>query len=1327
MESGVLGMESGTAPVKPVSMAQVRRQAWAKSKDSSGQGSKSEHCDPQQSQSNGDNQKVSEEPGQVPNKIASWLVECRTPLGASLDDQSPSPSRADQKRSRYKEKGRSMNSTGSGKSSTVSSVSELLDLYEEDPEEILLNLGFGREEPDLSSKIPSRFFNGTSSARGIDIKVYLGAQLQRMELENPNYALTSRFRQIEVLTTVANEFFQLYSQVSGQPVPRISSKELGGEGGGAEEEQQSPPLKRSNSARNVAKFLRKNISKHNLLASEPPEAQSPNQQTQLNGQAATPDHAHINGHTHASPEQDRHSTDSDHQVETFNQKPIRRKDNFSLATVTEETSGDGETDRLTDSSSEQSRTGPECQAESADPQSAKQRTEEEGPEVAKEKNLTFTPGKALSTLAPPQLAQLRTENADSFDMEEIHTNEDEALPHGTSRTTDLSRTVSQQSDSSGFAEEPSVDSNSYLKVQESCDSCDSETTVTSHPSQDVATPLALDQPAFDLPDGRQEEMRSTGATEADRRGSSREEDGLEESSEQVPQYRAHHFPKKRPAGVHQDEAQNGEQVDNGDRTDPDTEPQPDSTQSMSASGQEPQLDLQHTQNQSEQERQHIEHLTETTTNTDHTEGAEPHIKPVFLDDSSSVYPPPPSSPVLSALSRAKQNPLSRKGQHIDPQSKDVLQTPGGGRGRRGVQLQRSSSLPSSLLPPRVVSSVRVQFGQGQASCTPPRYSFKYTQEDAAHKEEKETLEEKEEDGGQSNCLSTLIINPGSKENPPAAIPPKPIPRHLMRSSYSLQSSSPPPDWSPADNPFSWSTQSVPDLSSSQQHPSQFPQRTHANQKRLNWNPGQMLPNPSPSALFSDPSPNPSLGSNSSPYPFSLNPHPYHSYVTPPNLLNHHNTSLNHYSSLTSLYHPPTPPVPPHGSLTNLHQPPPSTSPHLHRGTPTMHHHSYNHPYSHQPPYYTSPQFASPCQVYHGYNMSPHFAFPHSTTQYPPMAPEHSFHPGRAHSAPGFPASLGSSPNPFQNSYLGLTPPAAPGSGPGHIPSSTEMQLRRVLHEIRGTVQSLSQNQDGTPDAFGDHRAATPSHQSLAEFQQKRRNLNMFRNQMMDLELSIMRQQALVYKHLSPADRLEAEQLQSLRSAVREELQELEQQLEDRLIELTQHSQHRGLDRGSSVDSLSTASALRAMEPMSDLLREQFFLQSELSYDGHGPSTNPSTRSSSPVRGGDTKQRQGVYRASINITPAPPPRPNTLTEEGEEGERQRDSEGVEVGKVGEGFGEEDTLEEEGAAGRFKVENFQQLIREIRESVAKEVKREIYSELLAAASPRGSPLPARQHPL
>lgn len=71
-------------------------------------------------------------------------------------------------------------------------------------------------------------------------------------------------------------------------------------------------------------------------------------------------------------------------------------------------------------SPEQSSTGPEHQPDSADLHTTHQKTEEEGDQVAKdETDLTSTPEKALSMLTPPLLAQLRTENADSFDMEEV--------------------------------------------------------------------------------------------------------------------------------------------------------------------------------------------------------------------------------------------------------------------------------------------------------------------------------------------------------------------------------------------------------------------------------------------------------------------------------------------------------------------------------------------------------------------------------------------------------------------------------------------------------------------------------------------------------------------------------------------------------------------------------------------------------------------------------------------------------------------------------------------------------------------------------------------
>lgn len=46
--------------------------------------------------------------------------------------------------------------------------------------------------------------------------------------------------------------------------------------------------------------------------------------------------------------------------------------------------------------------------------------EEEEEEQEKQQNLTSTPDKVPSTLAPLQRSQLRTKNTDSFDIEEVH-------------------------------------------------------------------------------------------------------------------------------------------------------------------------------------------------------------------------------------------------------------------------------------------------------------------------------------------------------------------------------------------------------------------------------------------------------------------------------------------------------------------------------------------------------------------------------------------------------------------------------------------------------------------------------------------------------------------------------------------------------------------------------------------------------------------------------------------------------------------------------------------------------------------------------------------
>ncbi|KAM9487995.1 uncharacterized protein itprid1 isoform 1-T1 [Clarias gariepinus] len=97
------------------------------------------------------------------------------------------------------------------------SAMDVLTLWQDDPEELLLDLGFGVEEPDITVKIPARFINHQSKARGINIQVFLDAQQNRIDIENPD--VRNRFRQIEVLQQVTTAFNSLVGGIPGAQKP----------------------------------------------------------------------------------------------------------------------------------------------------------------------------------------------------------------------------------------------------------------------------------------------------------------------------------------------------------------------------------------------------------------------------------------------------------------------------------------------------------------------------------------------------------------------------------------------------------------------------------------------------------------------------------------------------------------------------------------------------------------------------------------------------------------------------------------------------------------------------------------------------------------------------------------------------------------------------------------------------------------------------------------------------------------------------------------------------------------------------------------------------
>lgn len=1189
-----------------------KRMAWAKSRDS---WQASEEVSPEAANIGQDKLRLGDRAGHIPNeKIAIWLNDCRTPLGASLDEQTNptgfpkgmilkngssfeddlslgaeanhlhernlpmehpfSGMLAKDRRLQFHQKGRSMNSTGSGKSSaTVSSVSELLDLYEEDPEEILYNLGFGRDEPDIASKIPPRFFNNSSLASGIDIKVFLNAQMQRLEVENPNYALTSRFRQIKVLTDVANAFSSLYSQVSGTPLQRIgSSKSL--TTSTTVEPTKPAPLTRSSSQ--TAARLMETLSKLNLC-----------------GNKAAGDANAV----HSSEEGGNLSKNNDEEGSKNEPKTPKlfKKTSSPLATVKEESTPSVATDLnghdistppkengvASDLLHETNINQEETSIISVEHISSQIRdsgfkdlslsTDQDCENYPTEKNPpTSTPDK--EQFAPnPSITSLLTQAKESFELEELQSTEEEPsqVPPISQLTLEKSkdnllRTASQHSDSSGFAEDTSGDclsnpvQDSLQAMGSSADSCDSETTVTSV-GEDLRTPLAIgQQESIDLED---DEF----LTPVDRKTFFAEKDLNEQ------------FLKANTPGFSQSEVGSGNLSSAVDTAPEITEADSELQQGCTADSE---LETQSDYEAISYTTHHISETLDSFSDYDAYPG-------FSRTDSSSV------DRVNTALQRAQRKLFgsseavgTRTGRST-VSAKDLLK-------RRhklsnsGYPLRRTQSLPSAILSPvKVVSKVNIVLNSGKATvCSPPSFSYQYTPE------EDESLEQIEEVD------------------------------HIPKST----------------------TYRSPVLDTKESH---------------KCNQGQVLDEP--------------LNRSQS------------CTIHAPSHRSHSSCSLH---SLQSDWH--ERPLCEHSRAWSTH---------------------------------SVPNFSGAC----GPIMSP---FSCSLNQR---------------------YAYGS----FNRPCSGC---ALPVSNP---PSTTEMQLRRVLHDIRSSLQNLSQH----PVMRGhDMAAASPYNpqrssilslyeNTFQELQVMRKSLNLFRTQMMDLELNMLRQQTMVYQHLSDEERYEADQLQALRNSVRIELQELELQLDDRLLTLEEQLRHyhvaspfqrpvaMGMYGGRSTDSLFT-SPLNVVEPVSELIREQSHLKSELGLEDmrlecgvdrcdsalSQAASDCSSVSSSPLnrnrRGplntsdiGDRQKTQtppskAVYRASVALTPSPPVRPNqnTTTESPEEAGnfKLESTEKSELDTV--------TPLSEGGARWSPEESreLQQVIKEIKESIVGDIRREIVSGLLAAVS-------------
>ncbi|XP_029935734.1 mucin-12 [Myripristis murdjan] len=297
----------------------------------------------------------------------------------------------------------SFNSAASGHSTPLS-VMDVLNLWNDDPEEVLLDLGFGCDEPDISGRIPARFINHQSQARGINLQVFLEAQKNRLDLENPD--VSNRFRQLEVLQQVTSAFSSL--------VGASSSSALG-----AQRLMKDLPAEARERRRRMGMLFRR-ASKKSL--SQIPSSSTQDQTTQA---TASPSAAPQPLQPPASP--------GDTKALVKRVKP-GLQDTVCLSPLAEELGP-----------------GPDTQEASSITQDSALRL---GP--LKEGH-PLSPNTALERRRSPGQAR------ESFEMEEIHSFDDSSIAGsftaGAENTVwGVNRTNSCQSDSSGFLEEPFIPS-----------------------------------------------------------------------------------------------------------------------------------------------------------------------------------------------------------------------------------------------------------------------------------------------------------------------------------------------------------------------------------------------------------------------------------------------------------------------------------------------------------------------------------------------------------------------------------------------------------------------------------------------------------------------------------------------------------------------------------------------------------------------------------------------------------------------------------------------------------------------------------------------------